>query len=171
MGTACTKDLVAGGWEVGGGGFLIGFPACSALLLCRPNNVRLHPRSCRDHPSLQLSTHPSRCLLTLTPEALGHMGTVAHQCGWRTLLAHTILPIEGHTVPRRKRQPEMRVDVLSATSSPPLLLSLEGMASRLSRQYSFWGNQEPKQTRLGPGPGLAVWSCTLLGYPISPRSS
>lgn len=82
-----------------------------------------------------------RCLVTLTPEALGHVSTVAQRCGWGTLLAHTVLPVEGHTVPRRKGQPEMRVDILSATSSPSLLLSLQGMVSRLSRQYSFSGTE------------------------------
>lgn len=139
-GTTCAKGLAAGG-RGGGGGFLTGFPAISVLLLCRPHIVSLHPRSCRGHSSFQLSTHPYRCLVTLTPEALGHVSTVAQRRGWGTLLAHTILPVERHAVPRRKGQPEMRVDILSATSSPSLLLSLQGMVSQLSRQYSFRGTK------------------------------
>lgn len=153
MGTTCAKGLVAGG-QGGEGGFLTGFPEFSVLLLCRPYSVSLRPRSCRGHSSFQLSTQPYRCLVTLTPEALGHVSTVAQQRGWGTLLAHTILPVERHAVPRRKGQPEMRVDILLATSSSSLLLSLQGMASQLSRQYSFWGTKN--LGRLGSAQVLAL---------------
>lgn len=105
--------------------------------------------------------------VTLTPEALGHVSTVAQQCGWGTLLAHTLLPVEGHTVPRRKGQPEMRVDILSTTSSPSLLLSLQGMVSRLSRQYSFWGTENLGRLGWAQVPALLDGPATFLAAPCA----
>lgn len=88
------------------------------------------------------------------------MSTVAQRRGWGTLLAHTILPVERHAVPRRKGQPEMRVNILLATSSPSLLLSPQGMASQLSRQHSFWDTKNL---------GRLVWAqvLALLAGPVT----
>lgn len=94
---------------------------CSVTVLVPQCEAR-SPQLAAQHPPLERGT------ASLTPEALGQVSTAAQCRGRGTLLAHTLLPVEGHAVPRRKGQPEMRGDILSATSGPSLLLSLQGMA-------------------------------------------
>lgn len=55
----------------------------------------------------------------LTPEALGQGRAAAHGGGQGASLAHALLPIEGHSVSRRKGHPETRDHITSQDPRAP----------------------------------------------------